>query len=82
LWLCSDWARLLVLAGDHSYAQPVRMQPGASAERGRGLVVVEALSTGWGWYPATSRGLAKVVWAEIQADSPASRHPGEISWLA
>ena len=34
--------------------------PGDDAESGRGLLLVEAISTRWGWY-ATSDG--KVVWA-------------------
>jgi anti-sigma regulatory factor (Ser/Thr protein kinase) len=35
---------------------------GADAERGHGLVIVEALSSRWSWYAAKSGG--KVVWAQ------------------
>jgi hypothetical protein len=35
-------------------------------ESGRGLVIVDALSSRWGWYP---EGAGKVVWAAIEAEA-------------
>jgi hypothetical protein len=65
LWLRSNGTRVLVLVGDESAAPPLRLAPGVDGEHGRGLAVVEQLSDCWGWYPATSYGLAKVTWAEL-----------------
>jgi len=65
VWVCSDLARVLVQVGDESLAQPVRVLPGPEAEHGRGLLVVQAFSSAWGWFPATAHGLAKIVWAEL-----------------
>jgi anti-sigma regulatory factor (Ser/Thr protein kinase) len=67
LWLRSDGARVLVQVGDQSPAPPLWRASGVDAEHGRGLLVVQQLSSNWGWYPATSHGLAKVAWAEIHA---------------
>lgn len=65
LWLQSDWAQVLVMVGDESPHPPLRLSPSLDAEHGRGLMAVEGISRIWGWYPAMSDGLAKVVWAEI-----------------
>jgi hypothetical protein len=65
LWLRSDWAQVLVMVGDESQRPPLRLSPSLDAEHGRGLMAVEGISRQWGWYPAVSGGLAKVVWAEI-----------------
>jgi anti-sigma regulatory factor (Ser/Thr protein kinase) len=65
LWLSSDESRLLILVEDTSRCPP---EPAASAgaddERGRGLLIVEAISTKWGWDPNEGRG--KAVWALIE----------------
>ena len=45
------------------------------AEGGRGLALVEAFSSRWGWYPASIAGLAKVVWAEWRLPSEAGQRP-------
>jgi anti-sigma regulatory factor (Ser/Thr protein kinase) len=42
--------------------------PDDFAESGRGLVIVDALSHRWGWYP-TARG-GKFVWAALSLDAP------------
>jgi two-component sensor histidine kinase len=65
VWLCRDRVRLLVEVGDESLAVPVRCPPSDEALSGRGLQVVARLSSGWGWFPATAHGLAKVVWADL-----------------
>jgi anti-sigma regulatory factor (Ser/Thr protein kinase) len=52
--------RLMVLVRDGSRAEPVRRHDGAEEVTGRGLGIVEALTTAWGWVPD---GHGKVVWA-------------------
>jgi hypothetical protein len=43
---------------------PLRLLADGDAVGGRGLAVVEALSSRWGWHPVSRPGLVKVVWAE------------------
>jgi hypothetical protein len=74
VWVCCDGVRVLVQAGDESPAQPVCVPPGEDALSGRGLIVVAALSDRWGWFPASSHGLAKIVWAEIRAELRPTQH--------
>jgi len=66
LWLSSDRSRLLILVQDASRYPP---QPtgGASVddERGRGLLIVEAISAKWGWDAKQDSG-GKAVWALIE----------------
>lgn len=64
VWLGSDNHRVLAAVADASPRPPVRLSLGIDAERGRGLALIEAFSTRWGWHPASSPTLAKVVWAE------------------
>lgn len=72
LWLVSDRAQVLILAWDASPLPPVQTDPGESAENGRGLLLVDAISDQWGWYfprghmsasAPDQRG--KVVWAVV-----------------
>jgi hypothetical protein len=66
LWLSSDRSRLLILVQDTSRHPP---EPtggaGGGDERGRGLLIVEAISTKWGW-DAKEDSSGKVVWALIE----------------
>ncbi len=66
IWLLSDRASVLVLVWDANPEPPVRIDPEDDAEGGRGLVLVEALSTRWDWYagPGTA---GKLVHALITA---------------
>jgi Histidine kinase-like ATPase domain len=64
VWLGSTSYCLLLAVADASPPPPVRLDLGADAEGGRGLALVEALSSRWGWHPASITGLKKVVWAE------------------
>ncbi len=64
VWLGSDGDRVLVVVGDASPRPPMRLTLEPDAEGGRGLALVEALSSRWGWHPASIAGLLKVVWAE------------------
>lgn len=55
--------RLVCAVRDPSYGSPVTNPvDNASAESGRGLLLVEAFSDGWGWQPMRG-GRGKVVWA-------------------
>jgi hypothetical protein len=74
VWVCWDGVRVLVQVGDESHAEPVCVPPGEVASSGRGLIVVAALSDRWGWFPANSHGLAKIVWAEICAELQPTQH--------
>jgi anti-sigma regulatory factor (Ser/Thr protein kinase) len=64
IWLGSDTHRVLLAVADASSRCPVRLNLAPDAEGGRGLALVEALSTRWGWHPTTMASLVKVVWAE------------------
>ncbi|HEY6309757.1 MAG TPA: ATP-binding protein [Streptosporangiaceae bacterium] len=64
MWLGSDRRCLLLAVADASPQLPVRLNLGPDAERGRGLALVEALSSRWGWHPASTTGLTKFIWAE------------------
>ena len=66
LCLRSDCKRLIIEVWDHSPREPCPARADGNAEGGRGLLVVEALSTRWG-YQWTGHS-AKVVWAEL--DNP------------
>lgn len=62
MWLLADTDRVLVLAWDPSPLPPVLMHGDHDSEHGRGLRIVEALSTQWDWYrPQAMPG--KAVWA-------------------
>lgn len=64
VWLGSDGHCVLVAVADASPQPPVRLSLGPDADGGRGLALVDALSSRWGWHPVTMSGLVKVVWAE------------------
>lgn len=63
LWLLSDSARILILVQDDSPHPPVRTELETSAEGGRGLLLVEAISSQWDWYVREPGGAGKVTWA-------------------
>jgi hypothetical protein len=62
LWLLSDTAQIAILVWDANPQPPVRTTTSDDAERGRGLLLVEAVSQQWGWYPSQNTA-GKVVWA-------------------
>ncbi len=69
VWLGSGSHCLLLAVADASPQPPVRPGLGPDAERGRGLALVEALSSRWGWHPVSTTGLRKVIWAEWRLPS-------------
>jgi anti-sigma regulatory factor (Ser/Thr protein kinase) len=62
MWLLADTGRVLVLAWDPSPLPPLLMHSGDDGEHGRGLRIVEALSSQWDWYRPQA-GPGKAVWA-------------------
>ncbi len=58
--------RVRVEVADEGPGRPVYLDAGADATSGRGLPVVAALSSGWGWQRTERDGVSgKVVWAEV-----------------
>lgn len=65
LWVVSDRAQVLVFVWDDNPLPPVaNADVDADAENGRGLMIVQAISTRWGWDSPPGMG-GKVVWAQI-----------------
>jgi anti-sigma regulatory factor (Ser/Thr protein kinase) len=64
LRLLSDRSEILIMVKDSSPQRPGRMNPADDAEGGRGLMLVEAVSKRWDWYPVPG---GKVVWALCEA---------------
>jgi anti-sigma regulatory factor (Ser/Thr protein kinase) len=76
VWLTSDGQRVLIQVWDSDTHQPALQKAGLAAESGRGLLLVQTLSTEWGWYTPDGQG-GKIVWALCVApgwQGPASRH--------
>lgn len=68
LTLLAGPASVLVAVWDGVPAPPVRANADADAENGRGLMLVEAFSSGWSWKPLPpERGGGKIVRATIGA---------------
>jgi anti-sigma regulatory factor (Ser/Thr protein kinase) len=62
LWLLSGSAQILILVWDVNPDPPARIAVGEEDENGRGLMLVEAISEQWGWFPR-QHGNGKFVWA-------------------
>jgi hypothetical protein len=75
VWLGSDTRCLLVAVADVSPRPPVRLNLDPDVEGGRGLALVEAFSSRWGWHPTPMAGLVKVVWAEWRLPSRTDQGP-------
>jgi anti-sigma regulatory factor (Ser/Thr protein kinase) len=67
LWLLADKQSALILVWDSSPRPPAQIDAAGDAENGRGLLLVEAISTQWNWYVPHHFG-GKVVWAQIGAE--------------
>lgn len=66
LWVLADRTRVLILVWDSSPLPPVRMSTSEDDENGRGLLLVETLSTRWDWYFPPQQNGGKVVWALME----------------
>jgi anti-sigma regulatory factor (Ser/Thr protein kinase) len=74
LWLVSDRAQVVIWVWDASPLPPARTDADGDAEHGRGLMLVQALSTKWGWdFPQGLGG--KAVWAQLAALLQPTRIP-------
>jgi anti-sigma regulatory factor (Ser/Thr protein kinase) len=62
LSITSDGESLVIRVWDAGQAMPVRQNVGPGDDSGRGLMIIDALSAGWGSYPEAD---GKVVWATI-----------------
>jgi anti-sigma regulatory factor (Ser/Thr protein kinase) len=74
--------RLVVVVSDPGDQRPVltEIEPSRFAESGRGLVVVEAMSTSWGWAPLATGG--KAVWSAFDLSPlprPVPKLPGPLA---
>lgn len=68
MWLCSDGKRVLVQVWDGNDRKPERKEADLEAVGGRGLLLVEAVSSEWGTY-TPERSTGKVVWALVASCS-------------
>ncbi len=84
LWLFSDRSRIVVLVWGTNPRLPVRIDANELAESGRGLQLVDALTTQWDAY-ATPQDDGKIVRAVVEAESPQDRSAddrgGGMAWL-
>ena len=62
LWLTSDRHSVLIQVWDSDHHHPVPRDVGADAEDGRGLLLIETLSTQWGCHVPDGQA-GKIVWA-------------------
>jgi len=62
LWLVSDKSSLVIHVWDGNDEMPVRRNAAIDEESGRGLMLVESLSSDWGAY---RKAAGKVVWVKI-----------------
>jgi anti-sigma regulatory factor (Ser/Thr protein kinase) len=69
LWLSCDRSQLLIQVQDTSLYPPAHHSAGNDDESGRGLQIVEAISTKWGWYTKQDHS-EKTVWALIENNEP------------
>ena len=64
LWLQAEDKRVVIQVWDGNGKLPSRQTASSSAEGGRGLLLVESVSTSWGSYQAEGSS-GKVVWAVV-----------------
>jgi hypothetical protein len=83
LLLSSDArSQLLIEVGDRSGDPPVPQVPGIDSEGGRGLLLVETLCDGWGWYPTDAAdSSAAVQGGAIRGQERGLQYPaGKVVW--
>jgi hypothetical protein len=61
LTLLAGLRTALIVVRDASGSPPVPAGPGDDDENGRGLLIVDALSAGWGWKPAPGGKVVRVL---------------------
>ena len=72
LWLVSDKEQVVIWVWDASPLPPQPADADGDAEHGRGLMLVSALSSRWGWdFPQSLGG--KVTWAQLLSGSELNR---------
>ncbi|MFD4693768.1 ATP-binding protein [Streptomyces sp. NPDC058463] len=76
LGLARQDSTLVCAVNDPSPDVPVLRDADESLERGRGLRIINALSSSWGWSRPTSAG--KTVWARIPVAQGYSSGPGTV----
>jgi len=81
--LLTDGVRLLIEVWDQAPGIPVLREATGDEERGRGLMLVNAIADKWGWNPANGQP-GKVVWAEMSllgdgAGAATSPMPNELA---
>ena len=81
LWMLADRTRVLILVWDSSPLPPVRMSTSQDDENGRGLQLVETLSTQWDWYFPSQYNGGKVVWALVQLSTGHVSHEHDTNYL-
>jgi hypothetical protein len=64
LWLHADDSRIVIQVWDGNDKLPTRQVANVGAESGRGLLLVEAMSTTWGSYQAEDSS-GKIVWVLV-----------------
>ncbi|MGW0776423.1 ATP-binding protein [Streptomyces sp. NPDC002835] len=81
LRVAAEWLRITVQDQGCADTGP-RVCHGAAGERGRGLLLVEAVSRAWGTYDAVP-GTGRVVWAELAYTlrPPFGDRPQTTEWL-
>lgn len=72
--LLCDGTRVVLEVWDQASGVPVLREAGVLDESGRGLNLVAALASGWGWHPAHGRPVTgarpgKCVWAVLLTES-------------
>ena len=68
LWLTSNGDRVLIQVWDPDDRAPAPETAGLAAESGRGLLLVDTLSTQWGCFAPDDQD-GKIVWAMCVADA-------------
>jgi anti-sigma regulatory factor (Ser/Thr protein kinase) len=74
LILTLDGGELGILVRDYCSGSPQPRDAGADDEDGRGLLLVQAISSRSGWYPAGDGTPGKVVWAVARLEGTESDH--------
>ena len=82
LWMLGDGPSVLFLIWDATMPAPVLTSAPPSDAHGRGLALVDALCTQWGYYRPDGHPGGKVVWALMQALSQPMQQVAWVSRLA